>query len=202
MSALLATVASWLCECVLYCADPEKFYSLAQYFNFAHLLLEDGMQVVLYSIVASGNASSGTEDNIVQVGLVLAAGIQSLLFFFQRGHELWRETRAVQVDVRVTHGATAAPAPRLGSLGSPCTCTMVHLGSSAPNCTVHLGASELMRTRIKVLIRPLAPNRTVHLGASERLTVCVAQPGNGYTSARIAAETFRLQLSYTKIKSG
>ena len=73
---------------------------------------------------------------------------------------------------------------------------MVHLGSSAPNCTVHLGASELMRTRIKVLIRPLAPNRTVHLGASERLTVCVAQPGNGYTSARIAAKTFRLQLSY------
>ena len=64
---------------------------------------------------------------------------------------------------------------------------MVHLGSSAPNCTVHLGASELMRTRIKVRIRPLAPNRTVHLGASERLTVCVAQPGNGYTSARIAA---------------
>ena len=88
---------------------------------------------------------------------------------------------------RVTHGAPAAPAPRLGSLGSPCTCTVVHLGSSAPNCTVHLGASELMRTRIKVLIRPLAPNRTVHLGASERLTVCVAQPGNGYTSARIAA---------------
>ena len=80
---------------------------------------------------------------------------------------------------------------------------MVHPGSSAPNCTVHLGASELMRTRIKVLIRPLAPNRTVHLGASEqRLTVCVAQPGNGYTSARIAAKTFRLQLSYTKIKSG
>ena len=83
---------------------------------------------------------------------------------------------------RVPHGATAAPAPRLGSLGSPCTCTVVHLGSSAPNCTVHLGASELMRTRIKVLIRPLAPNRTVHLGASERLTVCVAQPGNGNTS--------------------
>ena len=67
---------------------------------------------------------------------------------------------------------------------------------------MHLGASELMRTRIKVRIRPLAPNRTVHLGASERLTVCVAQPGNGYTSARIAAKTFRLQLSYTKIKSG
>ena len=108
----------------------------------------------------------------------------------------------VRPQGRVTHGAPAAPAPRLGSLGSPCTCTMVHLGSSAPNCTVHLGASELMRTRIKVLIRPLAPNRTVHLGASERLTVCVAQPGNGYTSARIAAKTFRLQLLYTKIKSG
>ena len=58
---------------MLHCADPEKFKSLAQYFNFAHLLLEDGMQVVLYSIVASGNASSGTEDNIVQVGLELAA---------------------------------------------------------------------------------------------------------------------------------
>ena len=75
-------------------------------------------------------------------------------------------------------------------------CTELHLGA------LHLGASELMRTRIKVRIRPLAPNRTVHLGASERLTVCVAQPGNGYTSARIAAKTFRLQLSYTKIKSG
>ena len=75
----------------------------------------------------------------------------------------------------------------------------LHHGASriqCTNCTVHLGASELMRTRIKVLIRPLAPNRTVHLGASERLTVCVAQPGNGYTSARIAAKTFRLQLSY------
>ena len=79
---------------------------------------------------------------------------------------------------------------------------MVHLGSSAPNCTVHLGASELMGTRIKVRIRPVAPNRTVHLGASERLIVCVTQPGNGYTSARIAAKTFRLQLSYTKIMSG
>ena len=78
---------------------------------------------------------------------------------------------------RVTHGAPAAPAPRLGSLGSPCTCTMVHLGSSAPNCTVHLGASELMRTRIKVLIRPLAPNRTVHLGASERLTALCCEAG-------------------------
>ena len=60
---------------MLHCADPEKFKSLAQYFNFAHLLLEDGMQVVLYSIVASGNASSGAEeeDNIMQVGLELAA---------------------------------------------------------------------------------------------------------------------------------
>ena len=58
---------------MLHCVDPEKFFSLAQYFNFAHLLLEDGMQVVLYSIVASGNASSGAEDNIVQVGLELAA---------------------------------------------------------------------------------------------------------------------------------
>ena len=94
---VLSTV-SWLCELVLYCADEDMFCSLAQYFNFGHLLLEDGMQVVLYSIVASGNASSGTEDNIVQVGLVLAAGIQSLLFFFQKGYELLSEKRAVQVD--------------------------------------------------------------------------------------------------------
>ena len=43
---------------------------------------------------------------------------------------------------------------------------MVHLGSSAPNCTVHLGASELVGTRIKVRIWSVAPNRTVHLGAS------------------------------------
>lgn len=73
---------------MLHCVDPEKFFSLAQYFNFAHLLLEDGMQVVLYSIVAGGNASSGAKANIVQVGLVLAAGIQSLLFFFQKVYGL------------------------------------------------------------------------------------------------------------------
>ena len=91
---------------------------------------------------------------------------------------------------RVTHGAPAAPAPRLGSLGSPCTCTMVHLGSSAPNCTVHLGASELMRTRIKVLIRPLAPNRTVHLGTSERLTVLCCAAGE-----RLHERTHRSLLS-------
>ena len=95
---------------MLYCADdPETFYSLAQYFNIAHLLLEDGMQFVLYSIVASGNASSGAEeeDNIVQVGLVLAAGIQSLLFFFQKGYELLSDKPAekpVQVDPVMSEG--------------------------------------------------------------------------------------------------
>ena len=79
---------------------------------------------------------------------------------------------------------------------------MVHLGSSAPNCTVHLGASELVGTRIKVRIWSVAPNRTVHLGASrERLTVCVAQPGNGNTSTH-RSQNLPSELSYTKIKSG
>jgi hypothetical protein len=59
--------------------------------TFAHLLLEDGTQVVLYCIVASGNASSGTEDNAMQVIVVIAAGIQSLLFFLVKGYELFSE---------------------------------------------------------------------------------------------------------------
>ena len=89
---VLSTV-TWFVEVALFLTDEDKFCTLAQYFNFFHLLLEDGSQVVLYSIVASGNASSGAEDNVVQVILVLAAAIQSLLFFFQKGYELLSESR-------------------------------------------------------------------------------------------------------------
>ena len=101
MALCVLSTVSWLCELVLYCADKDEdkdmFCSLAQYFNFGHLLLEDGMQVVLYSIVASGNASSSAEDNSVQVGLVIAAGIQSLLFFFQKGYELLNDSGDVRI---------------------------------------------------------------------------------------------------------
>ena len=76
---------------MLHCVDPEKFFSLAQYFNFAHVLLEDGMQVVLYSIVASGNASSGAEDNIEQVILAGGAAMQSLISLLVKAYELLRD---------------------------------------------------------------------------------------------------------------
>ena len=89
---VLSTV-SWFFEAALFCTNQNAFLSFGQYFNFAHLLVEDGAQAVLYSIVASGNASSGAEDNIVQVILVVAAMIQSLLFFLVKGYELFSEQR-------------------------------------------------------------------------------------------------------------
>ena len=46
---------------------------------------------MLYSIVASGNANSGAEDSTMQVIIVIAAGIQSLLFFLTKGYELFSE---------------------------------------------------------------------------------------------------------------
>ena len=88
MALCVLSTVSWFLEFVLFLRDNDAFRAYGQCFNFAHLLVEDGMQVVLYSIVASGNASSGTEDNAMQVGAVIAAGIQSLLFFFQKGYGL------------------------------------------------------------------------------------------------------------------
>ena len=87
---VLSTV-SWFIEVMLFWTDKDTFLKLGRRFNFAHLLLEDGTQVVLYCIVASGNASSGTEDNAMQVIVVIAAGIQSLLFFLVKGYELFSE---------------------------------------------------------------------------------------------------------------
>ena len=81
MALCVLSTLSWFLEVVLFLRDADAFREYGQYINFAHLLVEDGMQVVLYSIVASGNASSGAEDNAVQVIILIAAGIQSLLFF-------------------------------------------------------------------------------------------------------------------------
>ena len=78
----------WFFEGVLFCANKHTFCSLAKYFTVGHLLIEDGTQVVLYSILASGTTNSGAEGHIVQVILIVAAGIQSLLFFFQKGYGL------------------------------------------------------------------------------------------------------------------
>ena len=91
MALCVLSTLSWILEVVLFLRDADAFREYAQCFNFAHILVEDGMQVVLYSIVASGNASSGTEDNAMQVIVLIAAGIQSLLFFLAKGYELLGE---------------------------------------------------------------------------------------------------------------
>ena len=76
------------------------------------------MQVVLYSIAASGNASSGAEDNALQVFVLIAAGIQSLLFFLAKGYELFSEQRehlVAVVDPRhSTTGSAGAELPAVG----------------------------------------------------------------------------------------
>ena len=91
MSLCVLSTLSWFLEVGLFLIYSDAFLEYGQYINFAHLLVEDGMQVVLYSIVASGNASSGTEDNAMQVIVLIAAGIQSLLFFLVKGCELFSE---------------------------------------------------------------------------------------------------------------
>ena len=91
MALCVLSTVSWFIESMLFCMCPDTLLNLGRRFNFAHLLLEDGTQVVLYCIVASGNASSGTEDNAMQVIVVIAAGIQSLLFFLVKGYELFSE---------------------------------------------------------------------------------------------------------------
>ena len=93
MTLCVLSTVSWVLETMLFCMYEDKFLKFGQRFNFAHLLVEDGAQVVLYSIVASGNASSGTEDNAMQVIIVIAATIQSLLFFLLKGYELFSEQR-------------------------------------------------------------------------------------------------------------
>ena len=87
---VLAT-AFWLLQFVLFRKFEEKFLKFAPRFNFAQLLVEDGMQFVLYSIVASGNASSKTLDNAERVAIGIAAGTQSLLFLVIRMCELFSE---------------------------------------------------------------------------------------------------------------
>ena len=89
---LLSTV-SWFFGIVLFCKDEDEFRNLGRRINFVNLLLEDGTQIVLYAIVASGNASSGTEDNSMQVIILIAAGIQSLIFFLVKVVELFSEQR-------------------------------------------------------------------------------------------------------------
>ena len=93
MALCVLSTVSWFLEFVLFLRDNDAFRAYGQCFNFAHLLVEDGMQVVLYSIVASGNASSGAEDNAMQVIVQIAAGIQSFLFFLVKGRELFEEQR-------------------------------------------------------------------------------------------------------------
>ena len=89
----LLSTAFWFFGIVLFCKDEDEFRNLGRRINFVNLLLEDGTQIVLYAIVASGNASSGTEDNSMQVIILIAAGIQSLIFFLVKVVELFSEQR-------------------------------------------------------------------------------------------------------------
>ena len=84
----LSTV-SWFFEIILFCTRREKFLRHQRKFNFAHILLEDGSQVVLYAIAAGGNASQGADDSTIKVILVVIAALQSLTFFLLKAHELF-----------------------------------------------------------------------------------------------------------------
>jgi len=121
MALCVLSTVSWFLEFVLFLRDNDAFRAYGQCFNFAHLLVEDGMQVVLYSIAASGNASSGAEDNALQVFVLIAAGIQSLLFFLAKGYELFSEQRenlVAVVDPRhSTTGIAGAELPAVGGAG-------------------------------------------------------------------------------------
>ena len=99
------SAAGWALEVALFKAPHSRtwFCQNARRFSFAHVLFEDGAQVVLYSIVAAGNASAGAEVKVVQVVLVFAAAGQSLLFFVTKGKELFdaaqQDIKACTIDV-------------------------------------------------------------------------------------------------------
>ena len=86
MALCVLSTLSWFLEVGLFLFYEYAFREYAQCFNFAHLLVEDGMQVVLYSIVASGNASSGTEDTIWPASRATAVVAHSVL----ETARLWR----------------------------------------------------------------------------------------------------------------
>ena len=88
------STASWFFEIMLFCQRREMFLRNQLRFNFAHILLEDGSQVVLYAIAAGGNASHGADDSTVKVILVVVAGLQSLIFFLVKAYELFNPSGA------------------------------------------------------------------------------------------------------------
>ena len=95
------STAGWTVEVALFKVPCSSawFCRNARRFSFAHVLFEDGAQVVLYSIVAAGNANAGAEVKAVQVVLVFAAAGQSLVFFVTKGKELFD---ANQLEKRCT----------------------------------------------------------------------------------------------------
>ena len=118
------SAAGWALELALFKAPHSRtwFCQNARRFSFAHVLFEDGAQVVLYSIVAAGNASAGAEVKVVHVVLVFAAAGQSLLFFVTKGKELFdavqQEIKACKIDVE-TNGAGGLPGRPKGGTVAP-----------------------------------------------------------------------------------
>ncbi len=80
----------WAAEALLFWRCLECFRRTAQRFSIARLLLEDGTQVVLYSIVAIAVTGSGSAANIA---LALAGLLQSLIFLLQKARRLFIKVR-------------------------------------------------------------------------------------------------------------
>lgn len=103
---VLSTV-SWAIEVVLFHYCRDAFLAKAQHLNLFHLLFEDGTQTVLYSIIASANAS-GAEASVMQVVLAFCAAGQSLIFFIQKALDLFSGTleEADSYDQAVPNGSS------------------------------------------------------------------------------------------------
>lgn len=119
MRTFIATLCAvstvgWLAEFALFVASKAEFCRWALRFNFLFFLVEDLPQVVLYSIVASGNASSGdgVNDSALKNVFVAIAGLQSLAFLIQKVYEMFREDRAVAPQV--TSGSQGTELPAVG----------------------------------------------------------------------------------------
>ena len=87
------STAAWVIEIILFCTIPETFVRLALCVNVVHILLEDGSQVMLYSIAAAGNANHNADDSTLKLIIVVAAGLQSLVFFLVKTYELFNVRR-------------------------------------------------------------------------------------------------------------
>ena len=80
------------------------------------MLFEDGMQIVLYSIVGAANAGSGQSTG-AQLAFAFVAGGQSFIYFLIKGYELTKDSEG-KGGAGLSRTSSRTGSPSRGSLQS------------------------------------------------------------------------------------